>query len=288
MKIAFIGFSEAGPGFASVMVRHGATVTAFDLRSLDPDTAGNQRAVTARVGAVHSGSMAAAVSGAELVISTVTASAALPVAQQAAPLLTPEQWYFDLNSIAPATKLAVRDALAPSKATFVEGVAMGRITEGLLPPVLLSGPQAPALAGRLSALGMEAFVASTAWGAAPAAKLLRSVVVKGIEAVLSEAFEAAARADAVDPLLRTLSDWMPTTDWQGFTGYHLGRMAAHGQRRAAELRECAALLETLGTAAPTTRGAAARQDDIGARNLLAAGDLEAWLKEAVGTGTASG
>lgn len=267
MKIAFIGFSEAGPAFADVMARHGATVAAFDLRSLDQETAAEQRAHTARVGARHSGSMAAAIEGAEIVISTVTASAALRVAQDAAAHLTPAQVYCDLNSVSPATKLTIRDAVLPTGARYVEAVAMGRTAEGRLPPLLLSGPDAENLAAQLSKMGLAVSVAGPDWGAAPAAKLFRSVVVKGMEAVLSEAFDAAARKDAVEPLIATLSDWVPGIDWRDFVTYHLGRVSKHGKRRAAELRECAAFLEDLGVSASATAGAAERQAQMADKDL---------------------
>lgn len=279
MNITFIGFSEAGPAFADVMIRGGAAVTAFDLRSLDPETAAEQRAHTARVGARHSGSMAAAIANADVVISTVTASAALAVAQEAAGYLEEGQCYCDLNSVSPGTKLAIRDAIAPSGASFVEAVAMGRTAEGRLPPLLLSGQFAPALARSLSKLGIDVTVAGTEWGAAPAAKLLRSVVVKGFESIISEALEAAARTDAIDPLLDTLSDWMPGVDWPTVTKYHLNRMKKHGTRRAAELRECADFLTALDVSASTTTGAAIRQDEMGARDWSPTSAFDAYVLE---------
>lgn len=267
MNITFIGFSEAGPAFADVMIRGGATVTAFDIRSLDPETAAEQRAHTARVGARHSGSMAAAIANADLVISTVTASSALAVSKEAATHLKENQCYCDLNSVSPATKLAIRDAVIPSGATFVEAVAMGRTAEGRLPPLLLSGQFAPTLAQSLGKLGIDVSVAGREWGAAPAAKLLRSVVVKGFEAVMSEAIEAAIRTDSLEPLFGTLSDWLPGVDWADFARYHIGRMEKHGVRRAAELRECAEFLDALGVSTATTLGASVRQDEIGANRL---------------------
>ncbi|KIT16250.1 NAD(P)-binding domain-containing protein [Jannaschia aquimarina] len=244
MIVAFIGFSEAGPAFAEAMVGNGAEVRAFDLRSLDARQAEAQAALCARVGAAHSGSLAAALDGADLVVSTVTAGAALRVARDAAPLLAAEACYLDMNSISPDGKRAVGDAVAPN--AFVEGVAMGRIAEGKLPRVLLSGPGSAIWAERLAALGWSAKSAGEAWGAAPKAKLLRSVMVKGFEALLVEAFEGA-RAESLEPvLLETLADWIPELDWPAFTSYHLGRVAKHGPRRAEELRECAAMLEQMG------------------------------------------
>ncbi|WP_224815958.1 DUF1932 domain-containing protein [Hasllibacter sp. MH4015] len=273
MKVAFIGFSEAGPAFADVMIRNGAEVRAFDLRSLDPETAVDQRARTARVGAKHSGSMAAAFDSAELIFSTVTASAAFAVARDAAQHLTQTQIFCDLNSVAPATKLAIRDAITPSGARFVEAVAMGRTAEGRLPPLLLAGPHAATLAPILLQLGIDAAVAGEEWGAAATVKLLRSVVVKGVEAVLSEAIEGAETIGATPALFHTLSDWAPGIDWPTFSAYHLNRVAKHGTRRGAELRECAALLKSLGVDAPTTSGAAERQSNMAGRKVVLAKNI---------------
>lgn len=256
MKVAFIGFREAGPAFAEPMVRRGARAAVFDLASLEPGGAEAQRILCARAGAAHSGSLAAALDGAQLV---VTAGAAVGAAREAAAHLRTGQTYVDLNSGAPATKVAVREAMAQSGATFVEGVAMGRVAEGALPPVLLSGPTADALASTLTDLGWDARSAGAAWGAASTVKLLRSVVVKGLEALLTEAFAGAARADAAQALTDTLGDWAPGIDWRDIAPYHLGRVRVHGARRAQELTECAALLAELGLEAHAVRGAAETQ-----------------------------
>lgn len=262
MRAAFIGFSEAGSAFARSAVQHGAFVSAFDLRSLDAATAGRQTALCARVGVECHDHLASALAGADIVVSTVTAGAALAVAQDAAHAMTADQVFLDLNSVSPATKSEIRDTLRPFGIRFVEGVAMGRVVEDQLPPVLLSGPFADGILLQLRAMGWPVENAGRAWGTAPAVKLLRSAVVKGMEALLVEAFGGAARVGGTAPLLATLGDWLPGVDWPEFARYHLERVARHGRRRSEELAECAAFLDEIGAASAAVRGAAQTQSGV--------------------------
>ena len=65
--------------------------------------------------------------------------------------------------------------------------------------------------------------------------MVRSVIVKGIEALTLECFLAAARAGVVDEVANSLKNNYPDLDWSKIVPYNLERMAVHGERRAAEL-----------------------------------------------------
>ena len=260
MKVAFIGFSEAGPAFAEVLVDHRATVTAFDIALEDPRRRNSIEAKAKESGTTLTSSLNGAIAGAKIVISTVTAAAALQAAEAAAGGLEPGQIYLDLNSCSPQTKQAVGRVVSARGAKFVEGVAMGRISDAASKvPLLLCGQAAESCADHLRAFGLNASCIGSELGHASAIKLIRSVLVKGFEAVFSEAIEAAEQAGVRTDVVASLAETFPGADWPKLIDYHLGRVAAHGLRRSEELAEASEFLATMGVRPVMTIAAAERQ-----------------------------
>ena len=129
--------------------------------------------------------------------------------------------------------------------------------------MLLAGPHAEAVAPMLAALGMRVTVAGAEVGAAAAIKMVRSVMIKGIEALTLECFLAAARAGVVDEVAASLKNNYPGLDWAKIVPYNLERMANHGERRAAEMEEVAATLRELGVEPLMTSATVKRQREMG-------------------------
>jgi 3-hydroxyisobutyrate dehydrogenase-like beta-hydroxyacid dehydrogenase len=129
--------------------------------------------------------------------------------------------------------------------------------------MLLAGPHAAAVAPMLAALGMRARIAGTEVGAAAAIKMVRSVIVKGIEALTLECFLAAARAGVVDEVANSLKNNYPGLDWSKIVPYNLERMTVHGERRAAEMEEVAETLRELGVEPLMTLATVKRQREMG-------------------------
>jgi 3-hydroxyisobutyrate dehydrogenase-like beta-hydroxyacid dehydrogenase len=129
--------------------------------------------------------------------------------------------------------------------------------------LLLAGPHAAAVAPILAALGMRATVAGAEVGAAAAIKMVRSVMIKGIEALTLECFLAAARVGVVDEVAASLKNNYPGLDWSKVIPYNLERMATHGERRAAEMEEVAATLRQLGVEPLMTAATVERQREMG-------------------------
>ena len=113
-------------------------------------------------------------------------------------------------------------------------------------PLLIAGPQAEAVSPLLRELEMQLSVVGDTVGAAAAIKMIRSVMIKGIEALTLECFLAASRAGILEEVTASLKNNYPGLDWPKITEYNLERMATHGERRAAEMEESAATLRELG------------------------------------------
>lgn len=261
---AFIGFGEAAQYLSRGLQGEGATVSAaYDILFDAPGGGGAKgdavRAALAERGIAAAATNAAAVAGADLVFSAVTAKQVAAAGIATAPYLTAGQIFLDINSASPGAKREAAQAVTAAGADYVEAAVMSNVPpHGHRVPMFLAGAQADRAAALMKPLGMDVEVVGTEIGQASSIKMIRSVMVKGIEALLVESLTAAHRAGVEDKVLESLAESFPGLDWRGKAGYHLGRVALHAQRRADEMEEVAETLRDIGVP-PTMAEAAAKQ-----------------------------
>lgn len=262
-KTVFIGFGEAGQAIASGWREAGVTaISAWDI--LFSETDGDRlRDAAATIGVTCAGSAAEAVRGAELIVSAVTAASSVEAAQSVKPHLLGQPFFLDINSVSPGRKQETAKLLGAA-ARYVDVAVLAPIHPARhRTPMLLAGPHAQAVAPLLAALDMRAAIAGPEIGAAAAIKMVRSVMIKGIEALTLECFLAAARAGVVDEVAASMKNNYPGLDWTKIVPYNLERMASHGERRAAEMEESADTLRELGVEPVMTRATVKRQREMG-------------------------
>jgi 3-hydroxyisobutyrate dehydrogenase-like beta-hydroxyacid dehydrogenase len=267
-QIALIGFGEVGGIFGSDLAAAGFQVSAFDilLKAEPSRIAMLEKAKGANVRPFDS--LEGALLGADLVISAVTASSAADVARNVAPFLVAGQMYLDINSVSPDTKLEIARSLKESPATFVEAAVMAAVSpQRLKVPMLLGGADAANAAERLRAIGMNVRPINERVGVASAIKMCRSIIFKGLEAITVESMFTARRYGAEKQVLESLAATYPDMGWNGtLPDYLISRVAEHGKRRAAEMREAAQAVADAGLEPLTALATAQRQD---------------WLAEAI-------
>lgn len=266
-RIALIGFGEAGSTFARAAGWE-ADARVFD-RKTDTEDAPVMRDRYAQAGVEGAVTLADALAGRSLILSLVTADQALAAAEAAAPLLAPGALYCDGNSVAPQTKQAAARAVEAAGAHYVDVAILAPVDPAWLAvPLLLSGAHAEAAATALAALGFQNIsVVGDTVGRASSIKMIRSVMVKGIEALTAECLLAAEAAGVRDAVLASLDASERPRPWEARADYNLDRMLVHGLRRAAEMEEVVKTLEALGTGAAMTRGTVERQRAIGLLGL---------------------
>lgn len=260
-RLALIGFGEVGRLFARQWIERGAAVTVFDRLFDDaargPGLLAEAAEIGARVAAGHAGACRAA----DVVVSAVTADRAVEAAGQCAPALRPGQIYVDLNSVSPSTKAAVAEALAPSGAAMVEWAVMAPVAEpGIAVPILAGGGRAAELAGLLGPLGMRIDVVADRIGVASATKLCRSIVIKGMEALMVDLAAVGAGHGVLPAVLASLTASYPGMDWAQVLAVMPTRVARHGARRAAEMREVAAMMREAGLSGALAEAIAVRHE----------------------------
>jgi 3-hydroxyisobutyrate dehydrogenase-like beta-hydroxyacid dehydrogenase len=250
-QIGIVGFGEVGGIFAAgLRDKPGVRmVSAWDLKFADPRQQAAERARAAGMNVTAHPSMASLCAASTLVISAVTASNTLAVAREAAPHLQPGALFLDLNSASPGTKQQCAALVDGAGAHYVEAGVMTSVPPyGLRVPMLLGGARAAELAEALAAWGLDTRAVSERLGVASAIKMSRSVMIKGLEALVIESYATARAYGVEDHVLPTLQETFPSIDWSRQGGYFFSRVVQHGQRRAEEMREAANTVREAGFA----------------------------------------
>jgi 3-hydroxyisobutyrate dehydrogenase-like beta-hydroxyacid dehydrogenase len=265
MKIAFIGFGEAGQAFRKSLAEGepALTFSAYD-KLLDTEGESGPCAQAIRTaGVALARSTEEAVSQADWVISAVTADQSFIAASTIAPHVRSGQIYFDINSVSPQRK---RDsaALFRAGAIYVDMAVMAPVhPAGHRTATLLAGVLPGSVVQRLGELGFVFDIAGAEVGAATAIKMVRSLFVKGLEAITVETLLAAEASGCLDHILGSLGKTYPGLKLPGFALYQFERTTRHGKRRAAEMRESAATLNELGLTGRLADAIADVQERVG-------------------------
>lgn len=257
IRLALVGFGEAGSTFAHAAAWGGQAI-AHDIDPL-------REAMMAQCGVVCAQSAAEAVGAAPLILSLVTADRAEQAARDYARFIAPGAIWCDMNSVAPQTKQATAQAIAAAGGHYVDVAVLAPVNPaGMAVPLLLAGEAAGRAESLLQAAGFtNTRVVGGQVGRASTIKMIRSVMVKGLEALTAEMMIAAQAAGVRDEVLASLDASERAQPWAVRADYNLDRMLLHGRRRAAEMRESAQTLEDLGIAPMMTQNTVQWQDKLG-------------------------
>ena len=259
--VGFIGFGEAGSSIAAGL--HSAGLQRIGAYDIAADAGARGELIRARAvesGTTLAGSPAELAAASDVLFSTVTASSSLHAATAIAPHLSAGHLYADLNSVSPMLKRQIAEAIDARGATFVEAAVMAPVTPyGHRVPMLLGGAGAGRFVQTFEPLGMRLEVLSGEVGTAAAVKMCRSIVVKGLEALLCECVLAASRFGADAHVFRSLNESYPGIDWKALADYTMNRVVVHGARRAHEMEEVAETLRAAGVEPLMAQATARRQ-----------------------------
>lgn len=265
-KLALIGFGEAGTTFAAA-AGWGGAAAAWDLLA-------DRRAAAAGLGLAAADRPETALADAPLVLSLVTADEAVAAARACAPLLAPGAVWCDMNSVSPGSKRDAAQAIAAAGGRYVDVAVLAPVNPARLAvPLLLAGAQAGEAEMLLRGAGFtNTRVVGSEIGRASAIKMIRSVMVKGIEALTAEMMLAAEAAGVTGEVLASLDASDKALPWRERAAYNIERMVTHGVRRAAEMAESAATLSELGVEPVMTAGTVRRQQAMAGRKDLLIGN----------------
>jgi 3-hydroxyisobutyrate dehydrogenase-like beta-hydroxyacid dehydrogenase len=263
-RLCFIGFGEAGQAIAAGLRQAGIeSVAAWDILFPKAEGALLKQAGEA-MGARVATSAEDAVRGSDVIVSAVTAASSLEAARSVAPHLSGNPYFLDINSVSPGRKQETAKLLEGA-VRYVDVAILAPIHPARhQTPLLLAGPHAKSVMPLLiDELEMRGVIAGDEVGAAAGLKMIRSVMIKGIEALTAECFLAAHRYGIVDEVAASLKNNYPTLDWNKVIEYNLERMASHGVRRADEMDQVSETLRELGIDPLMATATSTRQRQMG-------------------------
>ena len=261
--VGLIGYGEVGRILAEDLRKHGMRVSAYDIK-LDDERAAPLREHAAGIGVTLTSSHAELAAQADFIVSAVTASQDIAVAQACAPAIKQGAWFLDFNSASPGAKQRAAGLIDGAGGRYVEGAVMTSVPPYRIKvPLLLGGAGARELAPLLNELGFAAKAASDQLGVASATKMCRSIMIKGMEATVIEAFTTARAYGVEDAVLASLQETFPGIDWEKQGAYFFQRVIEHGRRRAEEVREVAETVRDIGLEPWSAQGTAERQAWVG-------------------------
>ena len=274
-RVCLIGLGEVGQILADDLRAAGVPrIMAYDILFDRADSIPS-RAAKAR-GLAITKDAAEAARDAELIISAVTAASDLEAAESVAHADLAGAFYLDLNSASPDTKRSASEIIAKANGRYVEAAVMTPFPgKRIASPMLLGGPHANDFLERAKSLGLNAKIVSQEVGIASATKMCRSVMIKGIEALLMESMLSARHYGVETDVLGSLSDLLPVGDWEKLARYMISRSIEHGVRRAEEMREVAKTVAEAGVDPWMSKAAVERQ-------IWAADYKQALSEEALG------
>jgi len=248
LRVALIGYGEVGRILGCALHARGlASLSTFDRLFDDPARREAMRQRARDDGVLPAATAATAVADADLVLCAVTADQTSAAAQSVAASLRAGAFYVDVNSASPQTKCNCAALIDAANGRYVEMAVMTSVPPyGIRVPMLSGGPHAADVAPLLATLGFRVEPASDKLGVASAIKMCRSVIVKGMEAIVIESFLTARRYGVERQVLASLAETFPGLDWEKNGDYFFQRVVAHGKRRAEEMREAAATVREAG------------------------------------------
>jgi 3-hydroxyisobutyrate dehydrogenase-like beta-hydroxyacid dehydrogenase len=260
LRVGLVGYGEVGRILAEDLRARGvARIGTYDIK-LGSAQQGPLVAHAAQHGVHLAASHEALATDADLVLCAVTASQTVAVAEAWAPAIRPGTWFLDFNSASPGAKIRAAALVDGAGARFVEGAVMTSVPPyRIRVPLLLGGPHAEALLPLLDELGFVARVGSLKLGVVSATKMCRSVMIKGLEAMVIESFTTARAYGVEAAVLASLAETFPGIDWERQGAYFFQRVIQHGRRRAEEMREAAQTVREAGLEPWSAAGTAQRQ-----------------------------
>lgn len=263
-SVAILGLGEVGRILVEdILDQSDSAVRVWDHQFDNPASraAQNLRELNSNPRLTAADAADAAAHGCQLLVSAVTADQAADAAGSILSSLERGTVFVDLNSVSPGTKEDIFGLVENAGGRFAEASVMSPI----LPlrtgsPILLSGPNAVESERLLRSLGFrDVNVVSQTPGVASATKMCRSVIVKGMEALVTESMLAARYYGVDDSVLESLHNLFPGPDWPKHAQYLIARSLQHGERRAAEMREAARTVEEAGYEPWMSRATVERQ-----------------------------
>jgi len=259
MRVGFIGFGGAGYGLAKGLKQAGlADISFFDSLRETPPHGDVIRRHALETGAISKENIAGLIHAAEIVISCVTGSVALAVAEQAAACLKPGHLFVDVNTASPRTMEAVGAVIQSTGAAFADVAMMGAVPAFLnRVPCLASGNGAERFKTAMGPYGMDITCVGGIPGQASAIKMFRSIFMKGLLALLMEMLSATHQYQVDAVVLSSIAKTMEKSAFLEIVRLQMAKGVISAERMSHEMDAVVATLTEMGL--PAVMASATRE-----------------------------
>lgn len=254
MKIGFIGFGEAAFNIALGLGSEGITdIVAYDVMMNDAAMGKlvRSRANEAKVELLQDAKTLA--KKVEVIFVAVPSSFALDVCSEIENEINSDKLYVDVSASTPTVKQEIWEAVKGTGVQFVDAAMLGSLPKDKHKvPITASGNGAKKFNDIMTPFGMKITLAGDKAGAASAIKLVRSVFMKGVAALMIEMLQAADAYGVVDEVIASVGESMEGSSFAANLDRLVTGSAIHCQRRAAELKGSITMLGDKGIGAELT------------------------------------
>jgi 3-hydroxyisobutyrate dehydrogenase-like beta-hydroxyacid dehydrogenase len=254
LRLGLLGFGEAGQRFGRDFVKAGLTsVIAFSRSAAAAGADAPVRAFAREHGIALAATPKELCARADLIIALTPGTAALPALRSVKRYLGKNHLYVDANTVGVKT-IARIAKLLEGRCAFVDAAIMSAVPlDGIKAPILASGAAAARFSDLVAPYGMPVQVVGAEPGAASAMKLIRSVCMKGLAALLLESLEAAQRCGVRDAVAADMAKFIDDRPFQQVIKRFVCGTAVHAGRRIHEMADSLELLKSVGAPTRMTR-----------------------------------
>ena len=258
MRLGLMGFGEAALRYAQDLTKAGLTdIVAYSPSGAKapPDSPLHQRAAAA--GAQLVASPRELCKRSDVIIALTPGRSALAAVRSVRKHVRSDQIFADASSVAVRT-MEQAAQLLEGKANFVDAAIMSPVPlNGIKAVMMASGVQAGRFRDLLAPYGVNIKVVSAKPGAASAMKLIRSVCMKGLSAVMIESLEAAQRYGVLEASIADMAESVDERPFAQIMKRYVCGTVVHAERRVHEMADALALLKSLGSSTRMTRATCA-------------------------------
>jgi 3-hydroxyisobutyrate dehydrogenase-like beta-hydroxyacid dehydrogenase len=245
-SVGFIGFGEAGFHIAKGLNSEGvAHMSLCHNRKNDPDRTALVKSHAQEAGVEYMNTAKEVIEKSDIILSVVTPSAAVAVAEELSIYLKPEKIYIDLTSSFPEDIKVIASLVTSNSAKFVDGAIMGAVPmHGHKVLIYVSGPQAKDAMQLLNSVGMNLKNIGDEPGQASSTKLIVSIASKGFGALLLEILQASHHFGVTEQVFSALEKSYE----KGLPAYinrSIGSCAIDADKWASEMESSVRFLENI-------------------------------------------
>ena len=245
--LGFLGFGEVGYFMSDGLKKAGfGRIVAYDKAYTDKGPfAATIRSRADRAGVELFVSLSEMLGCADVIVSAVPAKFAPSAAEDVLAFPPEIELYVDVTTVKPSEKQHMEDRFAEKNIKFVDGAMLGPLPNyGHKVPMLASGQGAEKWASLMTPFGMKITPIPGHAGSASSIKLVRSVFMKGLEALLVETFLFARKSGAEKVVLDSLAETLKVP-FQNTASRMISADLVHAERRAFEVGESVELMKEM-------------------------------------------